>query len=330
MLVKGLPARILALPLLVMAAFSTPAFAQDKSQRMPGQLIELRAGPSPAVPTLVPSNEDLGIDLPATAKFKVTYTGFTPEAQAAFERAVKIWSTLIDSRVTITIAASFEPLSQNPDPLAEVILGFAGPMFIYRDFNGAKPNFWYGEPLANQLAGGQMDASDPDIGARFNSQVTNWHFGKNKAPAGKFDFTTVALHGIGHGLGFLGSVASIQGPNGTVRFDGSPDIYSRFVENGDGRKILSLPDPSPELSAELQSNDLLLDSKKVRSANRNKPANIYAPNPFEPLISSYSHLDEATFPAGDLNSLMTPRLGQGETIRDPGSIPVAVLKNIGW
>jgi hypothetical protein len=58
-------------------------------------------------------------------------------------------------------------------------------------------------------------------------------------------------------------------------------------------------------------------------------ARLYAPAVFE-AGSSYSHLDEATYLRGDLNSLMTPRLGMGETIRQPGPIALGILRTLGW
>jgi hypothetical protein len=46
--------------------------------------------------------------------------------------------------------------------------------------------------------------------------------------------------------------------------------------------------------------------------------------------SSYSHLDEATYPAGNANSLMTPQLSSAEAIHSPGPITQALFKSIGW
>ncbi len=46
--------------------------------------------------------------------------------------------------------------------------------------------------------------------------------------------------------------------------------------------------------------------------------------------SSYVHLDENTYPAGDLNSLMTPTLGFAEVIHTPGPITLGTLTDMGW
>jgi hypothetical protein len=56
---------------------------------------------------------------PKNATIEVTYTGFTPEAEAAFQTAVDIWESLISSPVTIRIQAQWTPLSSG-------VLGSAG------------------------------------------------------------------------------------------------------------------------------------------------------------------------------------------------------------
>ncbi len=51
------------------------------------------------------------LDMPKAATFVVNYSGFTPEAQAAFQRAVDIWAAILSSPVTIHVDASFVNLS---------------------------------------------------------------------------------------------------------------------------------------------------------------------------------------------------------------------------
>lgn len=45
-----------------------------------------------------------------TATINVTYNGFTPEAQTAFQYAVDIWADLIKADVPIDVVANFTPL----------------------------------------------------------------------------------------------------------------------------------------------------------------------------------------------------------------------------
>jgi hypothetical protein len=315
--IRSWMAGVCALPAIAMMAFAAPPVAAlDKAPAAPR---ELRVGRS-GFPTFVRPEPQTRLG-PRAATFQVTYSGFSPPARAAFQRAVNIWAQRINSPVPITVSASFQPLDPG-------ILGSAGASLVHRDFLGApRPATWYVDALANKLSGGQRDPS-PDIVARFSSAFPNWHFGTGPAPANTFDFTTVVLHEIGHGLGFLGA-GFVSGSTGTVRLSGFPIIYDRFTENGAGRSLLTFPDPSTALGTQLRSNNLFFDSPQVRTANGGARAKLYAPTTFRP-GSSYSHLDEATFPRGNANSLMTPFLGQGETIRRPGAITLALFATLGW
>ena len=79
--------------------------------------------------------------------FEVTYVNFSAEAQAAFQKAVDIWSTLIESPVPIRILAVWQPLSGS-------VLGGASPGTYIRDFDGAqKVLTWYPVALAEKMAG---------------------------------------------------------------------------------------------------------------------------------------------------------------------------------
>ena len=56
---------------------------------------------------------------------------------------------------------------------------------------------------------------------------------------------------------------------------------------------------------------------------------LFAPNPFQQ-GSSVAHLDDATYPPGSLNSLMTPRLSRGETNYNPGPVALGMMADMGW
>lgn len=266
------------------------------------------------------------------AIFVVDYVGFTPAARRAFQRALDNWARLISSSVPISVHAQYVDFGD------QLRLGFAHAGSLEINFPGApRRNTFYVEAGANKNSGQQLYPENPDIFAYFNSSFPNWHFGSGPAPAGEYDFTTVVMHELAHGLGFIGfgKVNKIPAPErGTVRNNHAgdtrrPSIYDRFTENSNNTLLNSMPDLSRQLANQLQSNRLFYDSPRVRDANDNKPAKIYAPSTFVE-GSSYVHLDESTFPNGDKNSLMTPHLGPGETIRSPGPITRAIFKDGGW
>lgn len=309
-----------ALPIFLISAFATmPAASAERAQAPLAPLYAGAAGPQSYVaPELLPGPR-------RAATFAVTYSGFSPAAQAAFQAAVNVWAQRVTSSVPITVSATYTNLG-NPN-----ILGQAGSSFIWRNFPGApRPNVWYVDAIANKRAGSQRDPA-PDIVASFNSTFPNWHFGAGAAPANTYDFTSVVMHELGHGLGFLGAGRLPTATTGSVKFGtpANPISYDRFTESASGRRLTAFPDNSPGLKNVLTSNALFFDSPNVRAVNSNQPAKLYAPTSFRP-GSSYSHLDETRYPRGNPNSLMTSQLGQGETIRNPGFIVNAIFKDIGW
>lgn len=315
---------VLSLSVMAFAglAVNIPSPAALAAEQVVAAEVALRAGPYQVPTSIAPEAPRAGT--PRVTNFVVTYRGFSAAAKRAFQRAVDIWArqASIASPVPITIDARFERLGTG-------ILGSAGPSLYHRDFPGApRADTWYVDALANKLHGSQL-MPKPDIVARFSSAFPNWHFGSGDAPAGKYDFTSVVLHEIGHGLGFLGAGFVNSANRGTVKFGGYPVSFDRYTENGAGKSLLTFADNSTALSAQLRGGSLFFDSALVRSANGGLRARLYAPSTFEP-GSSYSHLDEATFRAGNPNSLMTPQLGQGETIRSPGKIALAIFDTLGW
>ena len=289
--------------------------------------------------------------LAKTATFEVTYTGFTPQAEAAFQAAVDIWASHIESSVPIRVDASFTTQAAG-------VLGGASAGRVHAQFGAGITSTWYGSPLADALAGrdlcaGTACAGAPDIVAEFASNRSDWYFGTDgNTPSGQFDFVSVVLHELGHGLGFFGSLArdDADSSNGTectgtegdichsfvgLTSAGFPVVFDRFVEDPAGVSILNTteyPNPSAPggpLGVLVQSGELFWDSPSVLLVNGNVRAEVYAPNPFQD-GSSFAHWDEDQFPARSPNALMTPQIGRRESYQDPGPATCALFQDIGW
>ena len=304
----------------------------------PAHLVELRADHSNAYSAIrAPAHPGKGA-IP-TATFIVEYEGFPDEARVAFQYAVDVWSTLIASPVPIRIQAKWTDLPGQT-------LGQAGATYLYSDFGAGMPNTWYPGALADALAGFDQAPDEADIVAHFNAAYENWHFGTSiKPPAGMFDLATVVMHEIGHGLGFSGSMRVDDG-NGSAECNGFagtgcwghenypnvPQAYDLLIADYAGQSLLNDP-PYPNLSTTLgqalMGESLQMIGAAAVAANDGFPVPVYSPTLWDQ-GSSYSHLDETTFPAGHPSSLMTPRLSMAEVVHDPGPIGCGVLSDLGW
>ena len=270
-------------------------------------------------------------------QFRVTYTGFTDEAREAFQYAVDIWNSLIRSPVPIRIDATFTDFSGYEN--GRIILGGARPAAWK---SPVALDLWFVDALADKRAGRDLTDGKPDIITKFNShEDVNWYFGMDgNTPSGKMDFVSAVIHEIAHGLGFFSAAReentsirtfSFSRERGKLR-DGTPElphIYDVFVVNGSGTAITEFRDPSTHLLEQFTSNNLFWSGANGVAANGGGHPQLYAPSTWD-RGSGYAHLDETIFPAGDVNSLMTPYFDQQEAIHDPGPIAVGMLEDMGW
>jgi hypothetical protein len=109
-------------------------------------------------------------------------------------------------------------------------------------------------------------------------------------------------------------------------------VCFRFTEDGAGVAIIdtdTYPNPSTGLADVLEGNSLFWNGFHAVSVNGGGRPRLYAPASWE-AGSSYSHLDEVSYPAGDEDSLMTPEIGRAEAIHDPGPIALCMFQDTGW
>ncbi len=319
--------------------------ALDQQQTMqssgPSQPVILRADPTvnfhhtpPPARALAPlkaQSATITINyLPAgsTDAFGTPCLTWPTQAQTAFSYAADIWETLINSSVTIVIQACWADLETG-------VLGYGGADNYYSNFTGAPvANTWYPSALANALAGSDLGGTDPDMHLAYSKDfqdANQWYFGTDgNTPGTQYDFTSVVLHEIAHGLGFSGSMRWESGTGSWGGGTGKPISYDRFTEDGSGNALINTaiyPNPSTALGSALTSGNIWFDGPNANAANSGGRVRLYAPSTWQS-GSSYSHLDEI-FNNTD-HALMTYSLAKGESNHNPGTIAMGILQDVGW
>lgn len=258
----------------------------------------------------------------------VTYSLFPADAKAAFEYAVNIWEYIVESDIPIYVEARWRSMDNNT-------LGSAGPTDYYSNFEGApRKNCFYPVCIAEKITKSEISgSSSPDISATFNKDI-KWYFGTDgQTPGLLYDFVTVVLHEIGHGLGFTGFFY-VTGNMGAYGNENAGDVaaFDIMVEN-DNHLMLTDTNvfnmPSSILFNALTSNQLYSASPVATTNNSGNIPRLYAPSEWNDGSSIY-HLNDATYPYSNENSLMTHAIGKGEAIHDPGPVTKGILADIGW
>ncbi len=260
------------------------------------------------------------------------------QAQTAFTAAAAIWGTKIDSPVPIVVDACWEPLPAG-------VLGGAGSIGLIKP---AGADSFFPIALANVLDGSDTNGATSEISASFNSTFGDWYFGTDGNPGGsKYDFLTVVLHEIGHGLGFSGSMAAWDGnppassapcnpPAGQGCWGNLdprvPRIYDRFTENLAAVKLINdaiFPNPSGQLKNELEGGAgyLFFTGSNAVAANGGNRVPLYSPVTWRQ-GSSYSHLDESF--NSTPNALMTFSQSPGSSLHSPGPVALGIFNDIGY
>lgn len=267
----------------------------------------------------------------ATSNIIVDYKGFPEEPKAAFARAVEIWESIIESEVPIRMEAKWTSLEEG-------VLGSCGPETFYSNFKDAPvKDRYYPVALAEKIAKEELNGeSRYDMNANFNKDFA-WYFGTDlNCPDTLHDFVSVVLHEIGHGLGFIDFfyVDDELGWYGSDNYGGmgSATAYDELVQSVSGDQLLDTSfyeNISVGLKYALTSNALYANSPVAIKRNKNLRPKLYAPDQYD-TGSSIAHLNELSYPSENSNSLMTPQIGYGEAIHDPGLITRGIMDDIGW
>ena len=328
--------RYLFFPLLVLAIFSMEA-QNSEIKRFPVdpenlQIICKGHGSNPGHVIHREASSRNSVANPAV--FEVDFSAnMPPQAIAAFDYATQILSEALSSTVPIRVLVRWRDLGAGT-------LAAAGTSEYVKDFPNAPRGIGFPIALAEKIAGLNINGTnDPDIFIDIDDR-DDWYFDFENPTSitnSEFDFVSVVLHEMIHGLGFIGFSGFVQDGRGTMKninFPAGclepsckgPAIYDVFLSRERDTGLCdNFDDPSDEIGNALRSDRLFLTSPNFE--DNTFPPRMYAPNPFENGSSIY-HLDQAEY-RNTVNSLMTPVAARG-TIEHSLGLSLDILNDLGW
>jgi hypothetical protein len=259
----------------------------------------------------------------AAANIVLTYETVPPaDVKAVFEKAAATWSAVFSSDVPINVYVKWASLATN-------VLGSAGATVNVRNFVGAnRLNTFYPIALAEKMAHKNLNGTNADILATFNSDFTAWYIGTDGMPnINQIDLYSVVLHEMGHGLGFIGQVSVTSGEAGYPY----PGIFDQYMINAANVALMdtnSFKNPSAALYTQLTSGKINLSTPAVLR-NNGSAGKLYTPSTYSDGSSIY-HVDQVKYKVGDANALMTPQIARGEVTRNIGPIVSSAFNDFGW
>jgi hypothetical protein len=238
------------------------------------------------------------------------------ERRAAFQFAADIWNNLlpVGYTVPIVIDASWAALGSG------ILGGTDSWNRAYANRSGLpQANTWYPDAIADYLHGADLGGGAWDMQMQFSTNYS-WYLGTTGTPgAGKYDFVSVALHEIGHGMGMSGMFDS-AGVWYDTRYPGVPMIYDTFLEDTAGNKLIG-----KAISPTNVTSAVYWDGPNARAANGGNRVALYAPSTYKPGSSIY-HLD---YPAYQ-SYLMSPYLSSNTVHHEIDPLTIGILEDIGW
>jgi hypothetical protein len=192
-------------------------------------------------------------------------------------------------------------------------------------FYSTAPGFINGSAFQRLSTGSKPFPSFPEVRIICNFGY-NWNFELSNPASNQFDFLSVMVHEIAHGMGFA-SLANASGAS--VISSGVYSVVDRLMVRNSGNRALFGGTPPAFLGtdADLRSNDLSFTGTNAFTRYaQGVNAGIYAPNPFSG-GSSLSHWDTGNIVGG---AVMEHAIRPGVNRRQFTNLELGALRDLGY
>ena len=279
---------ISATPDLLMEPFASPALALGEVDLTLPHFRDIGWPLGTSIITLrIIDAEDVGFNDPTeVAEAPDNPGGATLGGQrlAALQWVAGVWASKLGSAIEINIETSFDELGCGPNREDGATLAAAGAQFLFFDFpNAPRRGTWYHGALAESLAGEDLSSTEdqypPEAGelvVTFNSGIDEgcldpdfrYYYGLDgNTPPGQVSFANVALHEIGHGLGFSNFVNDATGsPPVFTGIPPMPDIYSVYTFDRDAELHWSEMTNTQRRASAVNTNRVVWDGPQTINA----------------------------------------------------------------
>jgi len=256
---------------------------------------------------------NIGTNLP----FIFTDSLLNTQQRDVTEHAIKLWSELLAGTVPVGIHITFESMSSNA----------LGASYVLPHYWNSADSTWYPSALGNQLADTNIAPDMINIRLVMNSNHI-WNFSITDYPEWyQFDWLSVMLHEIAHGLGFAASVRR-DGSFAFALINGTnfPGIFDRQLYEGTtGPNFVDITQSQRAILIESDNMFAGRPGSYLLAANDGVRVKI-ASNPPWTSGSSLHHWDHNV----DFETFMKSGTLPGSRRAVIGEREVAIMRDIGW
>jgi len=285
-----------------------------------------------------PNNDENNVTITTRGKLQFILGGsnLTEDQTTATEYAFTIWGEELAGTVPVDIQVTTRNMGS----------GYLGSSWQQQHFLDPATSTFYHSALWNQIKGQDM-TNLRDIRLEMNSNASTWYYGTDGiVPSSRYDWVTVMLHEVCHGLGFssicrvvtdeYGNVIRDDPNNGRYvymnssgggQYTNHPGIFDRQLYQGaTGNTRFTDLDPAGRFAL-MESNNMYAGApgSNLLAAHGGMRVKMFAPTTYMP-GSSVSHWDESE----SFTTFMKYSIANGRARHSISTRELGIFLDMGW